>query len=69
MRIHFVTEGGLARDGENADVPFLCAIVQRLAVEHEVTVIALRQYPRPCRYTRLGAEVINLGNAPRLMRR
>ena len=65
MRIHFITEGGLARDGENADLPFLCAIVKRLVVAHEVTVVTLRQYPQPCRYTRLGAQVINVGIAPR----
>lgn len=65
MRIHLILPGGVARPGENADIPAICALIERLAARHEVTVFLLRQYPAPCAYTRLGARVVNLGAVPR----
>lgn len=65
MRIHLITPGGLSRPGEHADIPVLCELTARLAREHDVTAILLRQYPGPCEYSRFGARIINLGAVPR----
>ena len=64
MRIALVAPGGFDRSGRKAVIPALLSLTERLARRHEVTVVALHQEPDPCRYPLLGAEVINLGEAP-----
>jgi glycosyltransferase involved in cell wall biosynthesis len=39
-------------------------LIERLASRHEVLVVALNQYERPCQYHLLGAKVVNLGRLP-----
>ena len=64
MRIALVAPGGFDRSGRKAVIPALLSLTERLARRYEVTVVALHQEPDPCRYPLLGAEVINLGQAP-----
>ncbi len=64
MRIGWIVPGGFDRSGRKAVIPALLSLTERLAREHDVTVVVLHQEPEPCRYSLLGAEVVNLGRAP-----
>ena len=61
MKILMIVPGGVHRSGRMYVIPALLALLKRLAAHHEVTVIALRQYPDFRRYELLNAEVFNLG--------
>lgn len=62
MRIVLVVPGGVDRSGRERVIPALLWLIERLARRHQVLVVALRQEPKPCRYSLLGAEVVNLGH-------
>jgi glycosyltransferase involved in cell wall biosynthesis len=61
MNIALIVPGGVDRSAEFRVIPAVLALVRRLASQHQVHVFALRQEPRPCRWTMFGATVENLG--------
>jgi glycosyltransferase involved in cell wall biosynthesis len=61
LKIAIVLPGGVDKSGTERVVPALLWLIERLAKQHTVKIVALHQYPDPCRYDLLGAEVINLG--------
>lgn len=63
MKIAVVVPGGVDRSGEVRVVPALLALLERLAVRHEVHVFALRQEPAPACWRLVGAQVHNIGGA------
>jgi glycosyltransferase involved in cell wall biosynthesis len=63
MRVLLVVRGGVDRSGKERVIPALLWLIERLTRRHQLTVIALNQYPQACRYPLLGAEVVNLGGA------
>jgi glycosyltransferase involved in cell wall biosynthesis len=65
MRIALVVPGGVGPDGVRAVIPALLSLVERLAVRHEVLVIATEQRARPDEYDLRGARVLALGSAGR----
>jgi glycosyltransferase involved in cell wall biosynthesis len=64
MRIGIVVPGGLARQEGLGTIPFLHALVTRLAVPHELFVLMLWQGSEPAQYPVAGAMVENVGGAP-----
>ncbi|MCH7564034.1 MAG: glycosyltransferase family 4 protein [Gemmatimonadetes bacterium] len=65
MKVGLIVPGGVDRSGTHRVIPFLLWLIERLAREHEVHVVALNQEPRPCVYDLLGARVHNVGSRPR----
>jgi len=65
MNIALFVPGGVDQSARRRVIPALLALIERLASQHNVWVIAINQYPDYRRYALLGAEVINLG-APAL---
>lgn len=66
-----VVPGGVDRGGSERIVPFLLAMVERVAAAHELHVFALRQEARPGTWPLLGATVHNAGGrrpSPRALR-
>lgn len=63
MRILIIVPGGVDHSGKERVIPALLWLIERLAMRHQLTVIALNQYPQACRYPLLGADVVNLGGA------
>jgi glycosyltransferase involved in cell wall biosynthesis len=63
MKIALIVPGGVDQSGRERVIPALLWLIERLAHQHSVLVFATRQYSDPCRYSLLGAEVINLGYA------
>lgn len=61
MKIAIVVPGGVDRSGEVKVVPALLALLERLAVRHEVHVFALRQELQPGQWRLCGAQVHNIG--------
>jgi glycosyltransferase involved in cell wall biosynthesis len=61
MRIGLIAPGGFDRSGRKDIIPALLSLTERLARQHQVTVIVVRQEPEPSRFPLLGAEVVNLG--------
>ncbi len=61
MRIALVVPGGVDPSGEYRVIPVLLALIERLAVRHDVQVFALRQQAQPARWPLLGAQVHNIG--------
>lgn len=66
MRIGLIITGGVDRSGTERVIPAILWLIERLARHHQLTVIALYQYPHACSYSLLGAKVYNLGNPPRV---
>lgn len=66
MRIALILPGGVDRSGTERVIPVFLWLIERLARRHQITVIALSQYPRPCSYELLGAKIYNLGEPPPL---
>lgn len=66
MRIGLIITGGVDRSGTERVIPAILWLIERLARHHQLTVIALYQYPHACSYSLLGAKVYNLGNPPPL---
>jgi len=56
-----VVPGGVDRSGTERVIPALLAMIERVAATHELHVFALRQEPRPGRWTLRGATVHNAG--------
>jgi glycosyltransferase involved in cell wall biosynthesis len=61
MRIALIVPWGVGRSCCEGVIPVLLALIERLARRHNVLVIAVRQRQEWCRYSLLGATVINLG--------
>jgi glycosyltransferase involved in cell wall biosynthesis len=61
MKIGLLVLGGVDRSGEQRVIPCLLWLIERLAREHDVRVIALYQEPDPSTYELLGAMVYNIG--------
>ena len=68
MKIGFIVPGGVDRTGTHRVVPHLVERLRRLSANHEVHVFALRQEPRPGRWTLEGAVIHNVGAQPRRLR-
>lgn len=69
MKIALIVPGGVDRSGTHRIVPLLLYFIERLTRRgHDVHVFALRQEPRPARWTLLGAHVHNIGARPRRLR-
>ena len=68
MKVALVVPGGVDKSGTERVIPCLLALVERVARVHELHVFAMRQEPRPCRWTLLGAQVSNVGRRPLLPR-
>lgn len=65
MRIALIVPGGVDRSGRERVIPALLWLIERLARQHDVLVVALHQEPEPSRYSLLGAQVVNLGQVTR----
>lgn len=61
MRIAIVVPGGVGADGVHAVVPALLSLVERLAVRHDVLVVATNQVAEPAAHQLRGARVVCLG--------
>ncbi|MFI4885465.1 MAG: glycosyltransferase family 4 protein [Steroidobacterales bacterium] len=61
MKLALVVPGGVDRTGEYRVIPALLALIERLAMRHEVHVFALRQEPHPATWTLRKARVHNIG--------
>ncbi len=61
MKILMIAPGGVHHSGTHAVIPVFLELIKRIAGRHELTVVALRQYPHFRRYALNGAQVINLG--------
>jgi glycosyltransferase involved in cell wall biosynthesis len=61
VKVAMVVPGGVDRSGTERVIPFLLAMVERVAARHELHVFALRQEERPGSWPLLGATVHNLG--------
>lgn len=62
MRVCLIVPGGVDRSGTRRVMPFVVALIERLARRHDVQVIALFQEPGPCTYPLRGAMVHNIGH-------
>ena len=70
MKIALIVPGGVDRSGTHRVMPMILALLERIAANHEVHVIALFQEPQPSTYELLGATVHNIGTgwtAPRAL--
>lgn len=63
MKILLVVPGGVDKSGYERVIPALLWLIERLAAQHDVLVVALNQYERPCSYPLCGAQVVNLGHS------
>jgi glycosyltransferase involved in cell wall biosynthesis len=61
MRLALVVPGGVDRSGEFRVIPALLALIERLAIHHDVQVFALRQEARADSWELAGARVHNVG--------
>jgi hypothetical protein len=61
----WVVAGGIGQDGVNAVVPVLLGLLERMAKQCQLTVLALYQEPKYHEYDLLGARVICLGRGRR----
>lgn len=69
MRSALILPGGVGRDGVNLVIPALLDLIEGLAAEHELLVVALEQEPKPASYRLRGASVVCLGqDGPRPLR-
>lgn len=64
MKVAMILPGGVDRTGVERVIPSRLALIERVARVHELHVFALRQEPRPGRWTLLGAQVHNAGWRP-----
>jgi glycosyltransferase involved in cell wall biosynthesis len=63
MRVALVVPGGVDRSGEYRVIPALLALIQRLALRHDVQVFALRQGEDADSWDLAGARVHNIGSS------
>ena len=68
MKVALVVPGGVDRSGEFRVIPALLALLERLALHHEVRVFALHQEPAPGAWDLLGARVQNIGRGATRLR-
>ncbi|GIW51532.1 MAG: hexosyltransferase [Gemmatimonadales bacterium] len=68
MRVAIIVPAGVDRSGEYRVIPAVMWIIERLARRHSVTVVTLRQEPRPSLWRSLGADIYNIGSRPRRLR-
>ncbi len=68
MNIAWVVPGGVDRSGTERVIPALLWLLQRIARQHAVTVIALHQDERAGCWDLLGARIVNVGGRPRRLR-
>jgi glycosyltransferase involved in cell wall biosynthesis len=61
MRIALVVPGGVGSDGVHAVIPALLSLIERLARDHDVLVLATEQVASPAEYRRAGARIVFLG--------
>ncbi len=61
MRIALVVPGGVGADGVHAVIPALLSLIERLARDHEVLVLATDQVGSPPIYHLRGATIVCLG--------
>jgi glycosyltransferase involved in cell wall biosynthesis len=60
VHVVLIVPGGVDRSGETRVIPALLWLIERLAEQHRVTVVALGQEPADSRYSLLGATVLNV---------
>lgn len=60
MHVVLVVPGGVDRCGVERVIPAILSLLERLAADHRVTVVALGQEPVACTYDLLGATVVNV---------
>ena len=60
VHVVLVVPGGVDRGGVERVIPALLSLIERIAAEHRVTVVALGQEPEACTYPLLGATVVNV---------
>jgi len=60
LRVALILPGGVDRSGRDRVIPAFLWLVERLALRHDLTVIALSQGTRPDSYTLRGAPVVDL---------
>jgi glycosyltransferase involved in cell wall biosynthesis len=65
MRIALVVPGGVGADGVHAVIPAFLSLIERLARDHEVLVLATEQAASPAEYRLRGATVVCLGGRRR----
>ena len=65
MRIALVVPGGVGSDGVHAVIPALVSLIERLARDHEVLVLATEQAATPAEYELAGASIVCLGGQHR----
>jgi glycosyltransferase involved in cell wall biosynthesis len=65
MRIALVVPGGVGADGVHEVIPALLSLIERLAVRHDMLVIAMDQVASPSRYELRGATIVTLGRRRR----
>jgi len=61
VKVGLIVPGGVDRTGTHRVIPCLLWLIDRLAREHEVHVLALYQDRQPARYQLLGADVHSMG--------
>lgn len=61
MRVAWILPGGVDPSGEYRVIPCFLWLLERVARQHDVHVVALFQDPSPSRYRLLGATVDNIG--------
>lgn len=69
MKLAILLPGGVDRSGEHRIVPAILALIERLAVRHDVHVFARAQEPAPARWPLVGATVHNIGTTAGMRRR
>lgn len=62
MKLALVVPGGVDRSGDRRVIPALLALIERLAVLHDLHVFALHQEARPGIWELRGARVHNIGD-------
>jgi glycosyltransferase involved in cell wall biosynthesis len=65
LKVALIVPGGVDRSGTHRVIPVLLWLIERLARQVDLHVFALRQEPRPARWSLLGAQVHNVGARPR----
>jgi glycosyltransferase involved in cell wall biosynthesis len=68
MKIAIVLPGGVDRSGTHRVIPCILWLIERLAADHDVHVIALEQEARTGEWSLLGARVVNIGGRGRRLR-
>ena len=65
MRIALIVPGGVGADGVHEVIPALLSLIERLAMDHQVLVLATDQIASPAVYSLRGASIVCLGGRRR----